>query len=134
MANMLVTFFNWVGSFFSSFFSFLVKPITWILELLDGVFYFVYRLALILGDILAVALAFFQLLISIAAGLIRTVTEFLSWSGTPLSTSVGSDGIALFAQVLEPFGLNHVLPLLLMALHIFLTAYFVIWMVGGRKA
>ncbi|MGK5512296.1 hypothetical protein [Brevibacillus formosus] len=134
MADFIGYLISGLANLLSGFFSWLVKPFTWLLQLLDGVFYFIYRLAALLVDLLAVFIAFFQLLIAVAAGLLRTVTNFMSWSGAPINTHVGNEGLAVFAQAMEPLGLNYVLPLLLLALDIFATAYLVIWLVGGRKA
>lgn len=133
MADFLGSLFVGLGNLLSSFFQFLMKPITWIIQFFEGVFYFIYKLGVLLVDALAVFGAFFQLIFAVAAGLTRTVTGFMSWSGTPLRSNVGSDGFAIFASTLEPLGLNTVLPMILLALDIFLTAYLVIWLVGGRK-
>ena len=129
LGSLITGFADMIGSFFE----WLIKPLTWLMQLLDGIFYFFYKLFLILGDLLGVFLAFFQLLIAVSSGLLRTVTRFMNWSGAPLHTGVGMDGILIFKTAVEPLGLLRVLPYLVLALDIFCTAYLVMWLIGGRK-
>ncbi|MGC5328957.1 hypothetical protein [Brevibacillus sp. SYSU BS000544] len=133
MADLFGYLITGLATLLSSFFEFLTKPISWFLTFMDGIFYFIYKLVTILVHVLAVFMAFFQLIFAVSAGLIRTVTGFLAWSGKPLSSTVGADGLSVFSTMLSPLGLSTVLPMILLALDIFLTAYVVMWLVGGRK-
>lgn len=134
MADLLGSLISALGMLLSSFFMFLLKPIKWILTFFEAVFYLFYRLFLLLGDLLHLFLALLQAVMAVVAGVFRTVTGFLSWSGDPLVSKVGTEGFGVFVSMVQPLGLLDVLPILLLALDIFLTGYLVMKIVGRSSA
>lgn len=134
MADLLGRLITGLAWLLSSFFTFLLVPIKWFLALLDGVFYLVYRIFLLLGDLLHLFLALLQAVVAVVAGLFRTITVFLTWSGRPLDNKIGSDGFDVFVGMLRPLGLLDVLPILLLALDVFLFGYIVMRLVRREGA
>jgi len=134
MADLLAYLITSFAYLVSSFFQFLLQPIKWILEFLDAVFYLFYRIFLLLADILHLFLALLQALIAVVAGVFRTIVGFLAWSGDSLHSKVGSEGFDVFVSMLRPLGLLDVLPILLLALDIFVTGYLVMRIIGRSSS
>ncbi|WP_232700204.1 hypothetical protein [Brevibacillus daliensis] len=117
----------------TSFFKFLAKPISWFLQLLDGVFYFIYKLFTVIADLLHLFLALLQAVLAVVAGLFRTIQTLLAWNGGTFTNKLGNDGIDIFIEALRPLGVLQILPYLLLALDVFLTGYLIIRIVGGQN-
>lgn len=130
MADLFASLIVGLGKLLSSFFEFLLQPIKWIMTLVEGVFYLFYRLFLLLGDLLHLFLALLQALIAVVAGVFRTIYGFIAWSGSPLVSKVGNEGFDVFVTMLRPLGILDVLPILLIALDLFVTGIFVMKLIG----
>ncbi|MGG0753100.1 hypothetical protein [Brevibacillus laterosporus] len=132
-ADMVGSLLQGLGNLLASFFQFLLKPISYLLQFFDGVFYFFYKLFVILAQILHLFLALLQALWAVTAGIFRTITSFLSWSGGSFHSKIGNEGITLFVEMVEPYGILNVLPYILLALHVLVTGYLILKIIGGRR-
>jgi len=133
MADMIGSLLTGLAELLSSFFEFLLVPIKYVLLFFEGVFYLIYRIGLLLGDVLHLFFAMLQAVLAVLGGIFRTIGGFIAWSGTPTNLKVGTEGFGVFVTMVKPYGLLDVLPILLLALDIFLTGYLVLRMVKGDE-
>ncbi|GAV16104.1 hypothetical protein [Paenibacillus sp. NAIST15-1] len=109
---------SFLGDMFSGLFSLLAKPLSFLLQLIEGIFYFIYKLFEVLVLIVQLFVALFQLVGSLIYGLLLNFKSMLSlqFNHTVSYPSSMSTGIKVVVeQILEPIGFMTVVPLLFIA-------------------
>lgn len=125
---------TYIGDLFSSFIEFLAKPLSYLLDFLVGVFYFIEQLFFVLVEFIKLFGALFQFLFAIATGLIRTIS---SWVGfTPSASynmpSTSMQGFEYVLSTVVGTGLVNVIPMILIAILWILFAVKIIGLFGGK--
>lgn len=126
--------FEFLGEIFQGFLDILLKPFSFLLALLEGIFYFISVLFQIAVGIIMLFVAMFQYFFLMVAGLLRTIG---SWIGfTPSANynlpSTSKLGFQTTLEQIGGTGLLTVVPTVLIAV---LWLYFAIKMValfGGK--
>lgn len=137
----ITSFMYWMGTLFSSLFHFLrnfldaltdffAKPLALLWQFLDGIFYFITQLFVVVVLVIKIFVASFQFLGSLCLGIFRTITSWLNPSFSGVSrfpTSASNEGFATVMDIIAPTGLLTVVPIVATA---FLWFYFVLKIIG----
>jgi hypothetical protein len=130
LLSSLASGFNFIGDMLYNLVSFLAKPLSYLYFFFDGIFYFLYQLALIVWKIISIFIALLQFFVAIVAGFLRFITTILSpnFNLTPVNyPSTSLMGVNEVMKLLQPTGLLTVVPLICLA---FLWVYFIKKMIG----
>lgn len=130
LLGLLKSGFDNVIAFLYSFVQFLAKPLAFLLQFLEGIFYFISVLFQIVVQIIMLFVALFQFLFAIIAGVFRTIKAWLTVnpnSGDVSFPSVSNRGFAVVVDLVQPTGLMTVVPMVALA---FLWFYFILKIIG----
>lgn len=136
-----MTFVNWlgeglynlmllIGQGFEKLFTFLSKPLGYLLSFLDGIWYFLTQLFAIAVQIVMIFVALFQYIGAVVVGFLRSIKSLvtLSFSSANINFPNSSHtGFQLVLDVLQPTGFMTVVPLVLLGI---LWIYFVVRIVS----
>ncbi|MNY41652.1 hypothetical protein D3C86_1764830 [compost metagenome] len=88
------------------------------MSFLDGIWYFLTKLFLIVVAVIKIFVALFQFLGAIALGFMRTIQGFLwvDFSNVPKYPSTSYTGLKLVSDFLGPTGMMTVFPMVLLAI------------------
>lgn len=109
---------------------FLAKPLAFLLQFLEGIFYFIAVFFQIVVQIIMIFVGCFQFLFAIIAGVFRTIKMWLTVNpnaGDVSFPSVSNRGFAVVVDLIQPTGLMTVVPMVALA---FLWFYFIIKIIG----
>lgn len=109
---------SFLGDMFSGLFSLLAKPLSFLLQLIEGIFYFIYKLFEVLVLIVQLFVALFQLVGSLIYGLLLNFKSMLTlnFSHTVSYPSTMNQGIKVVVeQILQPIGFMTIVPAILLA-------------------
>lgn len=112
------------------FIQFLATPLSYLLEFLKGIFYFIYKFFEIAGHIIMIFVAMFQFLFALIAGVFRTIKNWLTINPSASDVSFPSmshRGFGVVTDLLQPTGLMTVVPMVALA---FLWFYFILKIIG----
>lgn len=126
LVSKIVKGFNFIGDMIFKLMEFLATPLGYLLELLKGIFYFIYQLFNVVVHILMIFVALFQFLGAIVVGFFRTIFSFLTINYDQVQTyypSTVGQGITSVIDLLSPTGFMTIVPYVLLA---FVWLYFVI--------
>lgn len=126
----LRNFFSGVGDFFSSLMNVLVKPLSFLLDLLQAIFYFVTKLFDIAVEIIKIFVALFQFVGAMTVGFFRTLNNMLNPTidkSQVYMPSSSEKGFNVFIDLVDPMGFLDIVPMVCLAI---LWCYFVFKMYG----
>lgn len=109
---------------------FFAKPLAFLLQFLEGIFYFITVLFQIVIQIIMIFVALFQFLFAIIAGVFRTIYMWLTVNPNPNDVSfpsMSNTGFGVVVDLLQPTGLMTVVPMVALA---FLWFYFILKIIG----
>lgn len=124
-----IGFSNVIDAFFKLI-EFIAIPLSYVLEFLKGIFYFLYKFFEIAVQIIMIFVALFQFVFALIGGVFRTIKNWLTINpsaGDVTFPSVSHQGFAVVTDLLQPTGLMTVVPLVALA---FLWFFFVLKMIG----
>src|SRR5690625_4499118 len=109
---------DFLGSLLQDLIDLIVIPLAFLLELLEGIFYFIAKLFEIVVHIITIFIALFQFLFAVVSGLFKTISN---WIGlTPVDNyHIPSDAELGFSETLKVIGgtgLLTVVPSILIAI------------------
>lgn len=113
---------------------FFAKPLSYLLEFLKGIFYFIYKLGEVAVAVIKLFVALFQFFIAIIAGIFRTIKSWLTINpsaGDVSFPSVSNRGFGVVMDILQPTGLLTVVPIVALAFVWFFFAMRVVSLFGG---
>lgn len=108
----------------------IAKPLSYLLEFLKGIFYFIFKLFEVVVQVVMIFVALFQFLFAIIAGLLRTARSWLTVNpsaGDVSFPSVSNTGFGVVVDLLQPTGIMTVVPMVALA---FLWLFFIIRVIG----
>lgn len=130
LLSLLVSGFNKLIDSFFALAQFLAKPLAFILQFLEGIFYFISVLFQIVIQIVMIFVAMFQFLFAIVAGVFRTIKAWLTVSPNASDVSfpsMSNRGFSVVVDLVQPTGLMTVVPMVALA---FLWFYFILKIIG----
>jgi hypothetical protein len=113
-----------------AFIKFLAKPLSYLLEFLEGIFYFIMKLFEVAISVIMIFVSLFQFMFAIIGGVFRTITSWLTVNPSSADVSFPSvtyQGFEVVIDLLQPTGMLTVVPLVALA---FLWFYFAIKIIG----
>lgn len=116
--------------FLFQFIQFLAKPLAFLLQFLEGIFYFISVLFQIAIQVIMLFVALFQFLFAIIAGVFRTIVSWLTVNPNASDVSfpsVSNRGFAVVVDLVQPTGLMTVVPMVALA---FLWFFFILKIIG----
>lgn len=121
--------FQLIADGFNKLLHFIQKPLTYLYYFLEGIFYFFIKLFDVVVLVVKIFVALFQFIFALGAGILRTITKWLTVDLSPNTKFVSStySGFQTVMDLLQPTGLLTVVPLVALA---FLWFFFVIKMIG----
>lgn len=120
---------------FGKLFEFLAKPFSFLLSLLEGIFYFFTVLFDIAVNVVMIFVALFQFVIAIITGLLRTLMEFLTPSINASNVNMpsnSSQGLGVVIDVIDPTGLLNIVPYIAIALVWMAFIFKILALFGGN--
>lgn len=111
--DFLVKFAGVIVDGFTELIDFLAKPLSYLLEFLIGIFYFIMKLFEVAIEVVMIFVAMFQFLFAIIAGVLRTAKSWLVVnpdSGGVAFPSSSYKGFEVVIDLVQPTGLLTVVP------------------------
>ena len=126
-----------IGNGIQQLLNFLAVPLGWIVALLEGVWYFLVKLATVVIKVIDIFIALFQFIGSLALGFMRSIKGllFIDFSKTPVNyPSTSGQGIqVVIDKVLQPVGFMTIVPGILLAIIWLFFVYRVFGLLGGER-
>lgn len=129
--NNIITF---IADGFGKLFRFLEKPLSYLFYFFDGIFYFIAVVFDIIVAIVRIFVALFQFIGALILGVLRTIADFLvpSFSSPVHMPSESGNGFGVVLDVVDPVGLLHIVPYILIALVWFAFIFKILALFGGN--
>lgn len=130
----LSNFGSFIGEWFMSLFTFLAKPLAFLLEIFEAIFYFIGKFFQIAVAIVSFFVALFQYFFSVAGGLFKSVRSFVGFAPAgsydlPNASVIGFNGAI---EQLNLTGLLSTIPNILIAVTWLIFALKIIKLYGGK--
>lgn len=116
-----------------AFMEFLARPFALLLSLLEGIFYFLFKILEVLIEVIMLFGALFQFLFALATGLMRTLGTWLGF--VPSSYSIPNEaqtGLEVFMETIGGTGFNTLLPTVFIFIVWIGFIYKLIQLIGGK--
>lgn len=127
--------FNFLGDMLAALIRLISKPLTFLLSLLESIFYLIYQLGYIVVKVIMIFVALLQFFGAIVIGFLRTVFAMLTinYGQTPLRYPDSSIiGLNTVLDVIRPMGLLTVVPGIVLAITWFIFIKRFIGLLGSR--
>lgn len=114
---------------------FLAKPLSYLIQFLEGIFYLFYQLFEIAVMLVMIFVALFQFIIALTAGIFRTIKLWLTVDPDMDDVNFPSEsylGFQTLVEQLEPTGFMTVVPTIAIAITWFYFAMKIIGLFGGQ--
>lgn len=132
--DLLLQGFNKMVDLFVILFTWLGKILGYLIELLVGIFYFIWKLFEVVIEVVQIFVACFQFVFALAAGVFRTIKLWITpqLSGNMDFPSISNTGFGVVMDVLKGTGLLTVVPGVALAFLWFFFALKMIGLFGGQ--
>ncbi|MDY8049652.1 hypothetical protein UY416_25515 [Paenibacillus polymyxa] len=120
---------------FTNLLSYLSEPLSWLVWLIEGIWYFLTKLFEVVVAILDIFVSLFQFFGALLVGFLRTIKGLLwiDFGQTPIYyPSTVSIGMKTVVDALSPTGLLTVVPLVMLAIVWLFFVYKVFALLGGE--
>lgn len=114
---------------------FLAKPLAYLLQFLEGIFYLFYKLFDIAVLIIMIFVSLFQFLFALTAGIFRTIKLWLTVNPDVSDVNFPSEswtGFQVIVDLLQPTGFMTVVPTIALAVTWFYFVLKIIGLLGGQ--
>ncbi len=127
---------SYIGDGIQKILNVVAYPLGWLIWLIDGIYYFCFKLVMVVLAVLEIFVALFQMIGAFFIGFFKTIKGFLviDFSATPVHyPSTTMTGMQYVIQnVLEPIGVMTIVPYILLAVVWLLFVIRVFALLGGE--